>query len=185
MTPAPAPAPDPGSTLTPALPREGGRESSGRSATAAPESAPPEARFALNVVEDGEHRILLLRRAASAALGPGLWGLPAGHIEPGESPWDCAQRELREEIGTAHRLRLVKCLGPIRDRLYGGRYEVHLFHLRWEGGEVILNREHTAAAWVGAEDYRRYPVMDGIDEDLLYLGIWPRSVLNEDKLPPP
>ncbi|MBI1732448.1 MAG: NUDIX domain-containing protein, partial [Gammaproteobacteria bacterium] len=95
----------------------------------------------------------------------------------------CAARELREEIGLDHCVSLVRVLGPIRDTLYGGIYEIHLFHQRWLGGKVALNHEHTEFAWVGKERVRDYDVMDGIDEDILYLGIWPREFLREEKLP--
>jgi ADP-ribose diphosphatase len=48
--------------------------------------------------------ILLLHQYRYAADGK-LWEIPAGRLEPGESPDACAQRELREEAGvTAGRL---------------------------------------------------------------------------------
>ncbi len=61
----------------------------------------------LPVFPDG--RILLVRQYRYA-VGEFLWELPAGRIEPGESPWAAAQRELLEETGyTAKRfIRLLK-----------------------------------------------------------------------------
>ncbi len=126
---------------------------------------------------------MLLKRAPTARLAPGQWGFPAGHLETGETPESCALRELSEEIGADHAVQLLQVIGPIRDTLYGGIYEIHLYHHRWLGGTVTLNHEHTAHAWVGRERFREYDVMDGIDEDLLYLGIWPREYLREEKLP--
>jgi 8-oxo-dGTP pyrophosphatase MutT (NUDIX family) len=142
-----------------------------------------EARFAINVLEDADNEILLLKRRPDASLGPGLWGFPAGHIEPGETAAECAIRELEEEIGTDFDRDLIAKLGPLRDSFYGGVFEIHLFHWRWLGGQITLNREHTAYAWVGRDDYFHYPVMDGIDEDIFYLGIWPVDFLNPAKLP--
>lgn len=42
--------------------------------------------------------VLLIRQYRYAAGGV-LWEIPAGVLEPGESPLDCARRELREETG--------------------------------------------------------------------------------------
>jgi len=144
---------------------------------------PPTARYALNLLLDDVDRLLLLHRAADARLGPGLWGLPAGKIEPGETPAAAAARELEEEIGTGHEVELLRYVGPLRDSYYGGQYEIHLFLQRWRTGEVRLNHEHTAFAWVAAEDLRHYPVMDGIDEDIAILGFWPRHHLNAARIP--
>jgi 8-oxo-dGTP pyrophosphatase MutT (NUDIX family) len=50
------------------------------------------------LVRDGEGRILLQRRSDD-----GRWNLPAGAVDPGESPADAVVREVREETGLAVR----------------------------------------------------------------------------------
>lgn len=50
-------------------------------------------------------RVLLIRQFRHAA-DDFIWEIPAGRLDPGEAPEDCARRELREETGfTARRLR--------------------------------------------------------------------------------
>jgi 8-oxo-dGTP pyrophosphatase MutT (NUDIX family) len=46
------------------------------------------------VIVDDTGRVLLALRAR-----PPIWNLPGGGVEPGESPWDAAVREVREEVG--------------------------------------------------------------------------------------
>jgi 8-oxo-dGTP diphosphatase len=140
------------------------------------------ARYAINVIENRDNELLLLQRSAEATLGPGLWGFAGGHIEAAETPAQCSLREIREELGPEHDIELLRQLAPVRDRFYGGSLEIHLFHYRWHSGRILLNDEHTRYAWVSREDYGGYPVMDGIDEDIDYFGIWPRSFLNRDRL---
>jgi len=141
------------------------------------------ARFSINVLENDRNEILLLKRGHLTTFGPGLWGFSAGHIESGETPEACSLRELREEIGNHMEVELINRMGPVRDSFYGGIYQIYLFHYRWRQGEIRLNHEHTEFCWVDKEQFRSFTVMDGIDEDLLYLGIWPRQYLNADKLP--
>ena len=142
-----------------------------------------EERFAVNVLEDSESRLLLLKRSRQTSLGPGLWGFVAGHIEKDESPEECALRELHEEIGQQCRFTDLASVGPVRDSFFGGIYEIYLYHRQWLGGEILLNPEHTEYAWVSRDQYRNYEVLDGTDEDIRYLGIWPLSYLNASKLP--
>ena len=135
------------------------------------------------MIEDSQSRLLLLKRSLQTSLGPGLWGFVAGHIEEGESPEECALRELHEEIGKQCRFKNLASLGPVRDSFFGGIYEIYLYHRQWLDGEIILNPEHTEFAWVSKEQYRNYDVLDGTDEDIRYLEIWPQTYLNSSKLP--
>lgn len=58
-----------------------------------------EARGAVGIVAlDDEGRVLLVRQYRRPARGE-LWEIPAGTLEPGEDPADCARRELAEETG--------------------------------------------------------------------------------------
>ncbi|MEN9726974.1 MAG: hypothetical protein RL434_1340 [Pseudomonadota bacterium] len=146
-------------------------------------ATPPKARFAICVIEDAANRLLLLRRAPDRPLGPDTWGFPAGHIEANETPRECAFRELREEAGPAVQVEELRALGPLRDSLYGGIYEIHLFHLRWLGGSITLNDEHTDFVWADAACCRTLDTMPGIEEDIALLDIWPRSSLEQSRLP--
>ncbi len=49
------------------------------------------------VVRDDRGRLLLVRRAHDP--GRGLWSVPGGRVEPGESARDAAVREVAEETG--------------------------------------------------------------------------------------
>lgn len=89
----------------------------------------------------GEHRYLLLRRAATSD-HPGTWAFPGGEIEPNETSLMAAIREVSEEIGInirpwAHKL---QSLGVVN------HFETWLFNI---GGEFVpmLNREHTDYRW--------------------------------------
>jgi ADP-ribose pyrophosphatase len=53
---------------------------------------------AVMLAVDEEDRMLLVRQFRLPA-GKELWELPAGRLDPGESPLESAQRELREETG--------------------------------------------------------------------------------------
>lgn len=67
---------------------------------------PTELRLSVSAVvrrEAGAQEILLMRRSDN-----GLWGLPGGYVEPGESVSEAAAREVQEETGWTIRLgRLV------------------------------------------------------------------------------
>ena len=58
----------------------------------------------LDDVRDPDPRIVLIRQFRHAADGY-VWEVPAGRLDPGERPEQCAERELEEETGlTARRI---------------------------------------------------------------------------------
>lgn len=52
----------------------------------------------LDEPRSADPRVLLVRQFRHAA-GDFIWEIPAGRLDPGETPATCAQRELEEEVG--------------------------------------------------------------------------------------
>ena len=71
------------------------------------------------IVRDADDRVLFIRRADN-----GKWGLPAGAIDPGETPADAVAREVREETGLE--VRPTRIAG-----VFGGRG----FRVHYENGD--------------------------------------------------
>ena len=91
-------------------------------------------------------RVLLLRRA-SRSNNAGLWGLPGGRIDEGESEWLAALRECREEIGAPP---LCRPIGEIVVRRPKRLYRI--FVVRVPKSERLLwrarlNHEHDEYRW--------------------------------------
>jgi 8-oxo-dGTP diphosphatase len=62
------------------------------------------------VVHDAAGRLLLIRRGHDP--GRGLWSLPGGRIEPGETQAGAVEREVREETGLS--VRAGRPVGSVR-----------------------------------------------------------------------
>lgn len=100
-----------------------------------------------------EGRILVARRTAPDWLA-GLWELPGGKIEPGESPQECLVRELAEELGLT--ARVGAHLATTTHRYPRLALELRVYEAEWEAGEVEL-REHDAALWARPAELRDLP----------------------------
>ena len=92
-------------------------------------------------LRDGDGRVLLARHIET-----GIWGLPGGGVEPGETPADAAVREFWEETGLLVRLtRLVGVFGStehiVRYR-NGDRtsYVAATFEAETIGGSLAVDR---------------------------------------------
>jgi len=79
-----------------------------------------------------ESRLLIAQRRHDDMLG-GLWELPGGGVEPGETLEEALHRELREELNIG-----VEILGPfmaIRHAYTHFRMTLHVYHCRHADGE--------------------------------------------------
>lgn len=102
------------------------------------------------LVEDG--CALLGLRHRDRAYYPGVWDVPGGHVEPGESAADALRRELVEELGV-----LVQGIGakPWRQLIDERRgFDLKLWRVdRWEGRVVNrAPREHERLGWFTAAE---------------------------------
>jgi len=105
-------------------------------------------RYALCTViyaERQDGQILLLERAQGTAMA-GMFFMPGGIVDPGETPWAAVQRELSEETG----MTLdgpVQMVGCYRLFVYGQNF----LQLSFKGkvtGDVKLSGEHLGYRWV-------------------------------------
>jgi 8-oxo-dGTP diphosphatase len=118
------------------------------------------------VIENRERRILIARRKGDITLG-GYWEFPGGKIESGETPAQCAARELHEEMDVHIET------GDILTETthdYGGGKVVHLVAVRaiLLGGHIRLH-DHDDIRWVTVSemgDYLFAPADEAIVEKL-------------------
>lgn len=104
-------------------------------------------------------RFLLVRRARPPAMG--LYALPGGRIEAGETVEQAVRRELREETGLA-----VRVLKPLRDVLIAADAQrpairITVFTGRMAQGRPTAGDDAAEACWFSIEEIRRLPVTDG------------------------
>ena len=98
--------------------------------------------------EDGQ--ILLGHRTATRRHYPGVWDLPGGHIEAGETSEEAIARELREELGVAVSDDISRPWKPVSF----GNIEMSVFLIR-DWTDCVANlapEEHDTLAWFGEQD---------------------------------
>ena len=119
------------------------------------------------LVFDAERRLLVVQERN------GLWEVPGGGWEHGETLEECVRREVDEELGahvrTIDRSQIVPCAGR------GHRYHRIQLALRvqLEDGELIPGDGMQATRYVTREEFAELPVGNGdeslqADADLLW-----------------
>ena len=110
------------------------------------------------IIFDDEGRVLVIRRGHPP--GEGLWTVPGGRLEPGETLAAGVAREVAEETG------LVVEVGPLAEvveRMGPDYHFVILDYLaRVTGGTLTAATDATDARFVTADELARLPVTDGL-----------------------
>jgi ADP-ribose pyrophosphatase YjhB (NUDIX family) len=96
----------------------------------------------------------------------GLYSLPGGQVEPGETLGEAALRELREEVGVE--ARLIGFIAPVEliDRDDQGRVRYHVViaahAAHWVAGEPRTGPEARDVRWVGPSEVAALPTTPGL-----------------------
>jgi 8-oxo-dGTP diphosphatase len=131
------------------------------SLASSPQPSHPQLAVSAAIFRDGN--ILLVRRARSPAKG--VYSLPGGRVEIGETLHAALHREVREE--TALRIEIAD-LAAWREVLPtakgGGHYLIMSFAARWSVGEVVLNEELDDHQWLAPDALGEFKVTEGLLE---------------------
>jgi mutator protein MutT len=122
------------------------------------------------VVRDESGRILVVRRARPPSQG--LWSIPGGRVEPGETLAEAARREVREETGLDVDVREI--LGHV-DIPHGDTvYDVADFAATVSGNVPPLAAGDDAgdARWVTVAELRTLPTTPQLMSTLAGWGVW-------------
>ena len=114
------------------------------------------------VIREGD-RVLLLERNPADYLG-GLFELPGGVVEPGETLHQALRREVAEETGLIVAA-IDRYLGGFDYRSERGRLTRQFnFQLTAPETPAITLSEHARFAWVGRAELAQYPVSPEVQE---------------------
>ncbi len=109
-------------------------------------------------------KVLIARRAAEP--GRGLWSLPGGRVEAGETLVAAAQRELLEEAGVEAAIIGLSAIREIILRDETGAVTEHFVVLAhaglWVAGEPGTSAEADEIAWVDPHDLGGRPTTEGL-----------------------
>lgn len=90
----------------------------------------------VHVVLERDGRILMMRRAGTGFFD-GLYSLPGGHVEPGESLGAAGARELLEEVGVEVEPQALAMLGVVHRRSDTNRIDFFMRANAWRNEESI------------------------------------------------
>jgi 8-oxo-dGTP diphosphatase len=120
------------------------------------------------IIEDDQGRLLLIKRGHEP--GAGLWSLPGGRIEQGETDTEALVREMLEETGlTVQPGRLV---GQVqRPGLGGNVIDIKDYAATVVGGTLRAGDDAADARWVSRADLAILAVTEGLLEALTEWGV--------------
>jgi ADP-ribose pyrophosphatase YjhB (NUDIX family) len=120
------------------------------------------------VVFDARGRLLMIQRGHDP--GAGLWSIPGGRVEPGETDEQALVREMLEE--TNLQVKVGKLIGRVqREGLGGAVVDIGDYAATVTGGTLRPGDDAADARWVAASGLARLEVAEGLIEALTEWGV--------------
>ncbi len=120
------------------------------------------------VIKDARGRLLLIKRGH--APGAGLWSLPGGRIEPGETDTEALVREIWEETGLV--IEAGQLIGTVqRPGQDGDVLDIRDYAATVTGGTLSAGDDAADARWVDAAELRSLPLTEGLTGALASWGV--------------
>jgi 8-oxo-dGTP diphosphatase len=99
------------------------------------------------IVHDDHGALLLIRRGTEP--GRGLWSIPGGRVEQGETDAEAVVRELAEETG------LVVAPGALVGTVFRDPFQIFDYACRAVGGTLRAGDDAADARWVDSAGFTR------------------------------
>ncbi|MEV6610571.1 NUDIX domain-containing protein [Kutzneria sp. NPDC051319] len=126
------------------------------------------------IAHDPQGRLLLVKRGKPP--GQGLWSIPGGRVEQGESDERAVRRELLEETGL--RVIVGHLIGSVLRPAPVGVFDIHDYSCQAIGGVLRAGDDAADVAWVDAETFatleRGSLLTEGLFEALTSWNVLPR-----------
>jgi 8-oxo-dGTP diphosphatase len=120
------------------------------------------------VVTDAQGRLLMIKRGHEP--GAGLWSIPGGRIEPGETDAEALVREMLEE--TSLSIEPGQLLGRVqRPGLGGTVIDIRDYAVTVVGGTLRPGDDAADARWVAATEMDSLEITEGLIEVLTEWGV--------------
>jgi 8-oxo-dGTP diphosphatase len=120
------------------------------------------------VATDGQGRLLMIKRGHEP--GAGLWSIPGGRIEPGETDAEALAREMLEETNLT--IEVGRLLGRVQRPFLGGAViDIRDYAVTVTGGTLRPGDDAADARWVSAADLNSLEITEGLIEALTDWGV--------------
>jgi len=124
------------------------------------------------IVADGRGRLLMIKRGHEP--GAGLWSIPGGRIEPGETDAEAVVREMIEETGLT--VEVGRLIGRVqRPGLSGAVIDIRDYAATVTGGTLRAGDDAAAARWVTPAELEWLDITEGLIDALTDWGVLGRG----------
>ena len=121
---------------------------------------------------DGQGRLLMIKRGHEP--GAGLWSIPGGRIEPGETDAEALVREMFEETGLA--VEVGPLIGSVRrPGLDGAVIDIRDYAATVTGGTLRVGDDAADARWVAPGELESLAITEGLIDALTDWGVLGRG----------